>query len=135
MDGIIFGKLSDLGAYAAENKATFLKAKAFVNELNGKIGQIDTTIATANSDMTTVQDVWPKVNAALPEVQKNSNAVISAYGTLYNQIASDPQNDTTTVKNMETQVNDELVLLKYVDAILTSLHDVSRDQNLVPIIQ
>ena len=37
VDGIIFGKLSDLGEYAAENKATFLKAKAFVNELNGKI--------------------------------------------------------------------------------------------------
>ena len=135
VDGIIFGKLSDLGEYAAENKATFLKAKAFVNELNGKIGQIDTTIATANSDMNTVQDVWPKVNAALPEVQKNSNAVRSAYDTLYNQIASDPQNATTTVKKMETQVNDALVLLKYVDATLTSLHDVSGDQNLVPIIQ
>ncbi len=135
VDGIIFGKLSDLGEYAAENKATFLKAKAFVNELNGKIGQIDTTIATANSDMNTVQDVWPKVNTALPEVQKNSNAVRSAYDTLYNQIASDPQNATTTVKKMETQVNDALVLLKYVDATLTSLHDVSGDQNLVPIIQ
>jgi putative membrane protein len=134
VDGIIFGKLSDLGEYAAENKATFLKAKAFVNELNGKIGEIDSTIEQANTDMSTVQDVWPKVNAALPEVQKNSNAVRGMYDTLYNQIASDPQKAKSTVIKMETQVNDALVLLKYVDAILTSLYNATGDQNLVPII-
>jgi putative membrane protein len=135
VDGIIFGKLSDLGSYAAANKATFLKAKAFVNELNGKIGQIDTTIDTANTDMATIQDVWPKVNAALPEVQKNSNAVRTEYDTLYNEVAADPQKAMATVKNMETKVNDALVLLKYVDAILTSLYDATGDQNLVPIIK
>ena len=135
VDGIIFGKLSDLGSYAAANKATFLKAKAFVNELNGKIGQIDTTLNTANTDMATIQDVWPKVNAALPEVQKNSNAVRTEYDTLYNEVAADPQKAMATVKNMETQVNDALVLLKYVDAILTSLYDATGDQNLVPIIK
>lgn len=135
VDGIIFGKLSDLGQLAAENKATLLKAKAFMNELNGKIGTIDATLGQANSDMATVQDVWPKIDEALPEVQKHSNSVRSMYDTLYNQVASDPEKAKATVKNMESQLNDGLVLLKFVDGVLTSLYDVTGDQNLVPIIK
>lgn len=135
VDGIIFGKLSDVGNLVAQNKATFLKAKAFMNELNGKIGTIDATIGQANSDMTTVQTVWPKVNAALPEVQTNSNKVRSLYDTLYNEVASDPQKAKATITNMESQLNDALVLLKFVDDVLQSLYDVTGDQNLVPIIK
>jgi putative membrane protein len=135
VDGIIFGKLSDIGSLVADNKATFLKAKTFMNELNGKIGTIDATIGQANTDMATVQTVWPKVNEALPEVQKNSNSVRTMYDTLYNQVASDPQKAKTTIQNMESQLNDALVLMKFVDDVLTSLYDVTGDQNLVPIIK
>jgi putative membrane protein len=135
VDGIIFGKLSDVGDLVAQNKATFLKAKAFMNELNGKIGTIDSTIGQANSDMSTVQTVWPKVNAALPEVQTNSNKVRSLYDNLYNEVASDPQKAKTTITNMESQLNDALVLLKFVDDVLQSLYDVTGDQNLLPIIK
>ncbi len=135
VDGIIFGKLSDVGNLMAQNKATFLKAKAFMNELNGKIGTIDSTIGQANSDMSTVQTVWPKVNAALPEVQTNSNKVRSLYDNLYNEVASDPQKAKTTITNMESQLNDALVLLKFVDDVLQSLYDVTGDQNLLPIIK
>ena len=56
-----------------ENEAEFLKPKAFVNELNGKIGTIDSSIGEANSDMDTINDIWPKISAALPEIQKYSN--------------------------------------------------------------
>jgi putative membrane protein len=135
VDGIIFGKLSDVGNMVAQNKATFLKAKAFMNELNGKIGTIDATIGQANSDMSTVQTVWPKVNAALPEVQTNSNKVRSLYDNLYNEVASDPQKAKATVANMESQLNDALTLLKFVDGVLQSLYDVTGDQNLLPIIK
>lgn len=135
VDGIIFGKLSDVGDLVAQNKATFLKAKAFMNELNGKIGTIDSTIGQANTDMSTVQTVWPKVNAALPEVQTNSNKVRSLYDNLYNEVASDPQKAKTTITNMESQLNDALVLLKFVDDVLQSLYDVTGDQNLLPIIK
>jgi putative membrane protein len=135
VDGIIFGKLSDVGNMVAQNKATFLKAKAFMNELNGKIGTIDATIGQANSDMSTVQTVWPKVNAAIPEVQTNSNKVRSLYDNLYNEVASNPQKAKATVANMESQLNDALTLLKFVDGVLQSLYDVTGDQNLLPIIK
>jgi putative membrane protein len=135
VDGIIFGKLSDVGNMVAQNKATFLKAKAFMNELNGKIGTIDATIGQANSDMSTVQTVWPKVNAALPEVQTNSNKVRGLYDNLYNEVASDPQKAKATVANMESQLNDALTLLKFVDGVLQSLYDVTGDKNLLPIIK
>ena len=64
VDGIIFGKLGDVGQLVKENEAQFLKTKAFVNELNGKIGAIDATLGEANTDMDTVNDIWPKVSAA-----------------------------------------------------------------------
>ncbi len=134
VDGIIFGKLSDLGEYAAENKAEFLKTKAFVNELNGKLGTIDSTIGQANTDMNTVNDIWPKVSAALPEIQNTSNTVRTHYDSLYNQIKSNPTKALATVQNMELQVNTAITTLKYVDAILTSLYDTTGDAQLKPII-
>jgi putative membrane protein len=134
VDGIIFGKLSDLGEYAAANKAEFLKAKSFVNELNGKIGEIDSTIGQANTDMNTVNDIWPKVKAALPEIQKTSNTVRTEYDSLYTQIESNPTKALTNVQNMELQVNTVITTLKYIDAILTSLYDATGDAQLKPII-
>jgi putative membrane protein len=106
-----------------------------LKELNVKIVTIDSTIGQANSDMSTVQTVWPKVNAALPEVQTNSNKVRSLYDNLYNEVASDPQKAKTTITNMESQLNDALVLLKFVDDVLQSLYDVTGDKNLLPIIK
>ena len=134
VDGIIFGKLSDIGEYAAANKAEFLKAKSFVNELNGQISEIDSTITQANTDMSTVNDIWPKVKAALPEIQKTSNTVRTEYDTLYNQIESNPTQAITNVQNMELQVNTVITALKYIDAVLTSLYDTTGDANLKPII-
>ena len=105
VDGIIFGKLSDIGEYAAANKAEFLKAKSFVNELNGQIGEIDSTISQANTDMSTVNTIWPKVSASLPQIQKISNTVRTEYDSLYTQIASNPTQALTNVQNMESQVS------------------------------
>ena len=134
VDGIIFGKLSDLGEYAAANKAEFLKTKSFVNELNGKIGDIDSTIGQSNSDMNTINDIWPKISAALPEIQKTSNTVRTDYDSLYAQIKSNPIKALTKVQNMELQVNTLITTLKYVDAVLTSLYDATGDAQLKPII-
>ena len=103
VDGIIFGKLSDIGEYAAANKAEFLKAKSFVNELNGQIGEIDSTISQANTDMSTVNTIWPKVSAALPQIQKTSNTVRTEYDSLYAQIASNPTQALTKVQTMESR--------------------------------
>lgn len=134
IDGIIFGKLGDAGEYAKENKAQFLKLKAFINELNGKLGAIDSSIGEANSDMATINQIWPKISAELPEIQKYSNYVRKNYDTLYNQITSDPQKALTTAQNMETEVNTTITGLKYVDAVLTSLYNATGDQNLKPVI-
>ncbi len=134
IDGIIFGKLSNVGEYAKENKAQFLKLKTFINELNGKLRTINSSINEANSDMATINQIWPKISAKLPEIQKYSNYVRKNYDTLYNQITSDPQKALTTVQNMETQVNITVTGLKYVDAVLTSLYDATGDPNLKPVI-
>ncbi len=134
IDGIIFGQLSNVGEYAKENKAQFLKLKSFINELNGKLGTIDSSIDEANSDMDTINEIWPKVSAELPEIQKYSNYVRKNYDNLYNQITSDPQKALNTVQNMETEVNTTITGLKYVDAVLTSLYNATGDPNLKPVI-
>ena len=134
VDGIIFGKLSDIGEYAAANKAEFLKVKSFVNELNTQIGEIDSTIGQANTDLSTVNTIWPKVKTALPEIQKTSNTVRTDYDSLYTQIKSNPTQALAKVQNMELQVNTVITTLKYIDAILTSLYDTTGDAQLKPII-
>ena len=134
IDGIIFGKLSNVGEVAKENKAQFLKLRSFVNELNGKISTIDASISEANSDMGTLQEIWPKVSAALPEIQKYSNYARGNYDSLYNQILSDPQKSLTKVQDMESQVSTTITGLKYVDAILTSLYNATGDAQLKPVI-
>lgn len=134
IDGIIFGKLSDVGEMVKENKADFLKMRGFVNELNSKIGAIDSTISEANNDMDTVNNVWPKISSALPEVQKVSNQVRQSYDALYSEVTSNPQKALNTVHDMELQVNTSIVTLKYIDAILTSLYDATGDEQLKPII-
>ena len=134
IDGIIFGQLSDVGSLVKDNKAQFLKLKAFVNELNGKLGEIDSTLGEANNDMSTVNKIWPKISAALPEIQTYSNYVRGKYDTLYSQVASDPAKALTTVQDMETKVSTTITGLKYVDAILTSLYNATGDANLKPVI-
>ena len=134
VDGIIFGKLSDVGEIAKENKAQFIKLKSFVNELNGKIGTIDSSITEANSDMDTINDIWPQISAALPEIQKYSNYARTNYDSLYNQVMSDPQKSLAKVQNMESQVNNTITGLKLVDATLTSLYNATGNQELKPVI-
>ena len=134
VDGIIFGKLSDVGEIAKENKAQFIKLKSFVNELNGKIGTIDSSITEANSDMDTINDIWPQISAALPEIQKYSNYARTNYDSLYNQVMSDPQKSLAKVQSMESQVNTTITGLKLVDATLTSLYNATGNQELKPVI-
>ncbi len=134
IDGIIFGKLSDVGSITKENKEQFLKLKSFINELNGKLDKIDATIGEANSDMETINEIWPQISAALPEIQKYSNYVRSNYDKLYDQVASDPQKALNTVQNMEIQVNNTITGLKYMDSILTSLYNATGDVQLKPVI-
>jgi len=134
IDGIIFGKLSNVGELAKENKADFLKTKSFINELNGNLGNIDASIKEANSDMSTINDIWPKISAELPEAQKESNSIRTAYDSLYSQITANPQQALTTVQNMETTANDMLISLKYTDAALTALYNATGDAQLKPVI-
>ena len=135
VDGLIFGKLSDIGELAAANKADFLKTKAMVNELNGKLTVIDSTLNKANSDLTTASGIWSKVSENLPQIQSNANFVKEKYDTLYGYISSgDTQKALETVQSMELKVNTVITALKYVDAILTTLYNASGDENLKPII-
>lgn len=134
INGIIFGKLSDLGQLVSDNKADILKTKSFVNELNGKLGTIDAGITKLNSDMDTVNGIWPKFYAALPEVQKKSNTVRKSYDSLYVQVTTDPQKALTTVQYMESNLNTMLTSLKATDAFLTSLYNATGDPNLKPLI-
>ena len=84
--------------------------------------------------MSTVNNIWPKVSAELPQIQKISNTVRTEYDSLYTQIASNPTQALTKVQNMESQVNILITTLKYIDAILTSLYDTTGDAQLKPII-
>ncbi len=134
IDGIIFGKLSNVGELAKENKADLLKTKSFINELNNNLGNIDKSISEANSDMATANTIWPKISAELPEAQKQANSIKTEYDTLYNQITTNPQEALTTVQSMENAANDMLVALKTTDAALTALYNATGDQSLKPII-
>ena len=134
VDGIIFGKLADVGNIAKDNKAQFLKLRSFVNELNGKIGAINSDISGANSDMSTIQDIWPKVSEALPEIQKYSNSIRKNYDSMYNQIESNPQAALGKVQNMESQLSTTITGLKYVDSILTTLYHATGNAQLKPVI-
>lgn len=134
IDGIIFGKLSNLGQLIADNKADLLKTKSFVNELNGNLGNIDASITELNSDMATVNSIWPKISAELPEAQKESNSIRKSYDSLYTQIKTNPQEALSTVQSMETTVNNMLLSLKTADAALTALYNATGDQNLKPVI-
>lgn len=134
IDGIIFGKLSEVGELARENKAQFLKTRSMVNELNGKLDDIDATLARGNSVMGTVNGIWPQLNDELPRIQGESNYVKAKYDTLYNYIQTDPSKALTTVGDMESMVTKVITGLKYLDAILTTLYDSTGDQALQPII-
>lgn len=134
IDGIVFGKLSDVGELAKENKADFLKTKSFINELNGNLGNIDASIEEANSDMATVNQIWPKISAELPEAQKESNTIRKEYDTLYAQITANPQEALATVQNMEVTASNMLTSLNTADAALTALYNATGDQNLKPVI-
>ena len=134
VDGIIFGKLSDVGQLAKENKATFLKTKSMLNELNGNLGNIDNDLLQANSVMATVNGIWPKFSAQLPVMKSEADEVKSKYDTLYNYIQSDPAKALSTVQDMESVDTKVITGLKYVDAFLVALYNQTGDENLKPII-
>lgn len=134
IDGIIFGKLSDVGELAKENKAYFLKTKSTINELNGKLGDIDATLAQGNSVMGTVNSIWPTFSAKLPQIQAEANYVTDKYNLLYNYIQSDPTKALETVQDMESVVNVIIQSLSYMDAVLKVLYNATGDQQLLPII-
>jgi len=134
VDGLIFGKLSDVGQLAKENKEEFLKTKSMVNELNGKLDEIDSTLNKANSNMATASSIWSKVSENLPQLQSNANFVKEKYDTLYAYIGSDPEKALETVQAMELKVKNLITSLKYMDAILTTLYNATGDENLKPII-
>ncbi|NYB52203.1 MAG: YhgE/Pip domain-containing protein [Methanobacteriaceae archaeon] len=134
IDGIIFGKLSDVGHMAQENKAYFLKTRSMINELNGKLGEIDASLDQGNSIMSTVNSIWPRFSEELPQIQSKSNYVKEKFSLLYNYIQSDPAKALITVQDMETVVNTIIKSLKYLDAILTTLFNATGDEQLKPII-
>ncbi|MBI5679637.1 MAG: YhgE/Pip domain-containing protein [Methanobacterium sp.] len=134
IDGIIYGKLSAVGELAKENKADLIKTKSFINELNNNLGNVDASISEANSDMSTVNSIWPKISAELPEAQKESNRIRTTYDSLYTQITTNPQGALNTIQSMESTLNAMLVSLKSTDAALTALYNATGDQNLKPVI-
>jgi putative membrane protein len=117
-----------------ENKAQILKTKTMINEFNTKLTDIDATLAKGNSVMSTVNNIWPTFSAELPEIQTEANYVKEKYDTLYTYIKENPTKALTTVQNMEIATNTIIKSLKYLDAILTTLYDVTGDTNLKPII-
>lgn len=134
VDGIIFGKLSDVGELAKANKAQFLKTRSMVNELNGNLGEIDSSLSQANSDMTTVNNVWSKVSTNLPQIKSNADYAKAKSDELAGYIGNDPSKALTTVQNMEVKVSDLITALKYMKAILTSLYNLTGDPQLKTII-
>jgi putative membrane protein len=134
IDNVIFGKVKDVGELVKENKPQILKLKTFVNTLNGNLDVIDSKIAEANSMMSTVNEIWPKINASLPKIQENSNGIRASYDSLYAQIMADPEGALAMVQNMESQVQETIVTLEYQDAVLTSLYNATGDTQLIPII-
>lgn len=135
VDGIIFGKIKDLGTLTKNNKAKFLKTKKLVNQLNGKLSFIDSKITEINSIMVNVNKIWPKIRSALPEIQSYSNNVRQSYDSLYAQIKADPKKALITVQNMESKVQQTIISLEYQHAVLTSLYNSAGDSQLVPIIK
>lgn len=135
INGLIFGKIKDLGTLAIENKAQFLKTKTFVNTLNGNLNSIDAKIAEANSMMGTVNSIWPKISASLPQIQSYSNNIKQSYDSLYIQIKSDPKSALIAVQGMESKVQQAIISLEYQHAVLTSLYNSTGDPQLLPIIK
>lgn len=134
IDGIIFGKLSDVGELAKENKAQFLKTKSMLNELNGKLGDIDNTLNKGNTVMNTVNQIWPQFSAKLPQIQSEANTLKAKYNTLYSYIQNNPPKALSTVQNMESIDTTIITGLKYIDSFLTTLYDNTKDEDLLPII-
>ena len=134
VDGLIFGKLINIGNKASDDKAKFLELKNLVNDLNGNLDNIDSTILKTTAAMNTLQNAWAKLSPELPVLQSNSNYVKTKYDTLYDEVKNNPGKALETVSNMELKVNDIITSLNYVHAILKTLYDVTGDQRLVPII-
>ena len=130
VDGIIFGKLSDVGELAKANKAQFLKTKSMINELNGNLGEIDSSLDQANSDMTTVNSVWSKVSTNLPQIKNNADYAKAKSDELAGYIGNDPSKALTTVQDMEVKVSNLITSLNYMKAILTSLYNLTGDPQL-----
>jgi putative membrane protein len=134
VDGILFGKLSEAGQYASDNKAQFEHTKSLVNTLNSQISEIDSTLNEANSIMGTVQGTWSQISSALPQIQSDANTIRNSYDTLYSYMGSNPQKALSTVQQMETQTTTLITSLKYADTVLTGLYNVTGDERLKPII-
>lgn len=134
IDGILFGKLNEAGQFAKDNKAELTKTISLVDELNGKIGEIDSTLTEANSIMSNVQDTWSQVSAALPQIKTASNNIRQNYDELYDYVSKNPQKALATVQQMEAGTKNLIISLKYLDAVLTTLYDQTGDEQLKPII-
>jgi putative membrane protein len=134
VDGLIFGKLINIGNKASDDKAKFLELKNLVNDLNGNLNNIDSTLLKTTTTMNTLQNAWAKLSSELPVLQSNSNYVKTKYDTLYYEVKNNPGKALETISDIELKVNDIITSLNYVHAILKSLYDVTGDQRLVPII-
>lgn len=69
VDSIIFGKLKDAAGILDKNKGDLYKAQSFANDLNSNTGKVDQGLSEANSDMSTIKNIWPQIYNALPEVK------------------------------------------------------------------
>ncbi|CEA14629.1 YhgE/Pip domain-containing protein [Methanobacterium formicicum] len=134
VDGIIFGKLSDVGELAKENKAQFLKTKSMLNELNGKLGEVDNSLNQGNSLMNTVNQIWPQFSAKLPQMQSQADTLKAKYDTLYSYIQNNPSKALSTVQDMESIDTTIITGLRYLDSLLTTLYNATGDEDIIPII-
>lgn len=134
IDGIIFGKLADVGELANENEAQFLRTRSLVNEMNNNVGSIDSSITEANSDLSTVTAAWSQIKSELPEMKSNADYAKNEYDTLYSYVSGDPSKAVTTVQGMKTKVSSLITNLEYMENLLTVLYQLTGDENLKPII-
>lgn len=134
IDDIIFNKLYNIGEVAKNNEENFNNLKSFLNNLNSKTSSIGSYLNSGQQDMGVINNVWSDIYKDLPQLKKDTDGLKTDYDKLYSQIASNPQKALTTVKNMEIKVNDVIQILKIADVFLNDLYNLTKDENLKPII-
>ena len=134
VDSIIFGKLKDAAGILDKNKGDLYKAQSFANDLNSNTGKVDQGLSEANSDMSTIKNIWPQIYNALPEVKGYLGTLQSDYDVLNDQINNHDSKSRTTITKMKAEANASYSDLYTFDVYLRSMYNMTHYQPLLPIL-